>query len=162
MAANVLETPSVRCCIKEYLLCWVNYKSNPKLIAASLILITIRVLGLPQSTEIYQRPAKKSRQGFTPAAAAVGGSKNKLIVPLLTPEGWPCSLYEVRVGVCPGVWLEGSLGDLPIPLLVWSAGGMQRTLLSLQGLHKWHLGCFVFLYFVHNLPQLHKQLFLVP
>ena len=71
-----------------------------------------RVLGLPQSIEIDQRPDKKFRQGF--------------MVPLLQQgeaitNSSPCSLaegvelvpYMGRAGVCPGFGPEGWLGGLP-------------------------------------------------
>ena len=40
-------------------------------------LIQIRILGLPQSIDVNQRPVKKFRQGFIGAPAAAGGSENK-------------------------------------------------------------------------------------
>ena len=60
------------------------------------------------------------------------------------------------------------MGGLPALLVVLCAGGMCKycfrplafalnPLLLLHALQKWHLGCLVFLYLVHNLPQLLLQ-----
>ena len=45
-------------------------------------MLLTRVLGLPQSIEIDQRPGKKFRRGFIGAPAAAGGRENKPQVPL--------------------------------------------------------------------------------
>ena len=82
-------------------------------------MLQTRVLGFPQLIEIDQKRDKKSRQGFTRASAAVEGSKNKQQVLLLTispkGEGQTCSLYGVKVGMCPGAGQKGDFGVLPIP-----------------------------------------------
>ena len=46
-------------------------------------MIPTKVLDLPQSIRIDQRPGKKYRQGFIGAPAAAAGNKNKQQVPLL-------------------------------------------------------------------------------
>ena len=60
----------------------------------------------------------KSRTWLSDWTAA-GGSKNKQQVLLLSAspvgEGQTCSLYGVKVGVCPGVGQKGGFGVLPIP-----------------------------------------------
>ena len=48
-------------------------------------------------------------------AAAVGSENNKFFARLVPARGPACSLCGMRVGVCPGVRLEGALGVLPIP-----------------------------------------------
>ena len=42
-----------------------------------VIMLPTRVLDLPYSIEIDQRPGKKFRQGFIGVPAAAGGSENK-------------------------------------------------------------------------------------
>ena len=62
-------------------------------------------------------------------------------------------LYGVRVGVCPGVRLEGGLGDLPTPLWCWVLGACPapcfapNTQFLLPALHKWQLGFLSFCVF---------------
>ena len=51
--------------------------------ASVLALMPTRVLHLPQSVEVEQRPDKKFRQGFTGSPAAGGGAENKYQVLLL-------------------------------------------------------------------------------
>ena len=91
---------------------------------------------------------------------------------LLTPQGvrWAVSLNRVRVGVCPGLRLEGCLGVLPTPVAVLCERSMFSTLLLLltlfllQALQKWLLGFLdswylLFLIFPNCMCT---QLFLVP
>ena len=54
----------------------------------------------------------------------------------------------------PEVGPEGWRGWSALPLMVLNAGGMHRTLLLLPTPQEWQLEFLVFLYFVHNLPQL--------
>ena len=80
--------------------------------------------------------------------------------------GGGCSLYEMRIGVHPGVrpkeWQSG-VGGLPTPLVVLCAGGHVQSLASAPTSPEVSVGFLVFLYLVHNLPQLTcTQLFLVP
>ena len=73
----------------------------------------------------------------------------------LPKAGQACSLYEVRVGVCPGIMPEGWLRCFTHPL----GGVVCRRLVQypvlLQPLQKWQLGFFGLCIFgVQNLPQL--------
>ena len=81
------------------------------------------------------------------------------------PEwGWACSLRGVRVGVCPGVGLEGWLRWFAHPLVRVSCRGRGSTLLLLQALQKWQLGFLVSLYVLSRIcPNCAcRQLFFVP
>ena len=90
-----------------------------------LILIPSRVLGLSQSIEIDQRPDKTFRHGFVGAPAAAGGSEDKQ-VPLLARSlsgGGACSLYGVKVGVCPRGQAGGVAQVVCPPLRWWCVQG---------------------------------------
>ena len=58
-------------------------------------------------------------------------------------------------GVDQWVRLEGWLRRPPAPLMVLCAGTMHTALFLLPTPQKWQLSILVFLYLVHNLPQLH-------
>lgn len=74
---------------------------------AQPLLVSARVLGLPQLIEIDKRPDEKLRQGFTGAPTAAGGAKTSNRSPCSFLErGCAGSLHGVRVGMDPGVWLE--------------------------------------------------------
>ena len=65
-----------------------------------------RALGLSQAIEIDERPDQKFKQGSIGAPAAAGGREKKQPIPLLAHSKRgrrTCSLYGVRVGMCPGV-----------------------------------------------------------
>ena len=71
------------------------------------LLVSARVLGLPQLIEIDKGPDKKLRQGFTGAPTAAGGEKTRNRSPCSFLErGCAGSLHGVKVGMGPGVWLE--------------------------------------------------------
>ena len=123
-----------------------------------VVLLPTRALGLPQSTEIDQRPDKKFRQGFTGAPVAPGGVRTNNRFPGVLPEGGrggACSVHGMRVGMCPGVGPEGWLRRFAHP-----SGGVvcrghaqypafvPNTLFLLQALQKWQLGFVVSLYFL--------------
>ena len=84
----------------------------------------IRVLDLPQSIEIDYRPDNKFRQGFigapVPAAGGMGNNRFLCLLPKLGSAS--SSLYRVRVGMCPGIRLEGWLRWFAHP----SVGGTCR------------------------------------
>lgn len=73
--------------------------------------IPIRVLGLPKSIEIDQRPDKNRQEiqagVYGGLCCSRAGSENKY--PYWLPERRmvSCSLQGVRIGVCPGVGLKG-------------------------------------------------------
>ena len=115
---------------------------------------------------IDRRPDKKYRQVFIGGPAAAGGGDGKQVTGSLAgslTEGvWAGSLYEVRVGVCPGLgpewwirWFAHRFGGV-------SAGGMCGTLLLLPtpyflllALQECQLGFLVSMYLVaHNLSHL--------
>ena len=72
--------------------------------------------------------------------AAVGEQTTSSLACSLLHVGQACSLYRVRVEVCPGVWLEGCLRCFAHSLMLLCAGSMLSTLLLLQALQKWRLG----------------------
>ena len=79
-------------------------------------LILTRVLGLPQSMEIDQRPDKKSRRGFTGAPTPLAGVGTTNQVPLpasFLRRGQAGSLHGLSIGACPGVRPEGVFSCLP-------------------------------------------------
>ena len=97
-------------------------------------LILTRVLGLPQSMEIDQRPDKKSRRGFTGAPTPLAGVGTTNQVPLpasFLRRGQAGSLHGLSIGACPGVRPEGGFSCLPTTPVVLCAGGMHSTLLLL-------------------------------
>ena len=57
--------------------------------SVGITVLPTRVLGLPQSIEIDQKPDKKFRQGFIGAPVAAEGSENRQQVPSLarSPRG---------------------------------------------------------------------------
>ncbi|CAI9175113.1 unnamed protein product [Rangifer tarandus platyrhynchus] len=79
-----------------------------------------RVLGLPQSVEIDQRPDKRFRQGLMgplPQQREAGTNSP----PCLLAEGVELVPYTRQVGVCPGFGPERRLGGLPTPEVVLNA-----------------------------------------
>ena len=70
-------------------------------------------------------PDKKLRQCFTGDPALAGSSENKQQAPLLTPHSEVSSFLKmwVRVGVSPGVELEGELRWFVHPFVVLSVEG---------------------------------------
>ena len=76
------------------------------------IMLSTRVLSLPQAIKVHWKSVKKFRQDFIGAHGAAGESENTQHILFLvsSPKGrQACSLYGVRVGVGLGVWLEGRL-----------------------------------------------------
>ena len=68
----------------------------------------------------------------------------------------PCNQ---TIGSLEGFWARGWLSGLPTPAVVLSAGGTHRTCLCSRG-GSW--GFFGLFDLVHNFPQLHMRLILVP
>ena len=106
-----------------------------------------RVLGLPQSF-LEARQEIQARLYWGPAAVARGGSTNSFPwllahCSLLPERVQACSLYGVRVGMCPGVRLEGWLRCFAH---LFSGGVCRGHELLLQALQKWQLGFLVSLY----------------
>ena len=102
-------------------------------------------LGLSQSIEIDERPDQIFKQGSIEVPTAAGGRENKQQIPLIAHSmrgRQACSLYGVRVGVCPGV---GQRLLSTIWVLV-CARGMLNTLFLLRTPQKWQLSFWVFLY----------------
>ena len=108
----------------------------------TLVLLPTRVLGLPRSIAIDQRPGEKFRQGFTGAAAGVKTSKR--FPAHLFPERASWYLIEDEdMGGSRG--RAGAVfGGLPTPSVVLSAGGRRSPLLLLLTLQKWQLGFWSF------------------
>ena len=125
---------------------------EPRPLLRVLVLLLTKALGLFQWIEIDQRPDKKFRQGCIGAYATAEVSE----------VGQVLSLYGLRVGVCPEVWLEGQLRHLAHPQLVLCAGGLHSTLFLLPNLcfssTLFKSGSWVFwsllIFGVQNLPQL--------
>ena len=75
--------------------------------------IPVRVLGLPKSIEIDQRPDKNRQEIqaklYLELCCSKGGTRTSNKYPCLLPERMvvSCYLHGVRIGVCPGVGLKG-------------------------------------------------------
>ena len=66
-------------------------------------MILTKVLGLPQSIQINQRPDKKFRQGFMGVTAPAEGSENKKQVLVFAPKsGRAHALHGLKAGVSRG------------------------------------------------------------
>ena len=126
------------------------------------VMLPTRVLGLLNQQKLIGGQASNSGKALLGPLLQQEGAKTSNSFPCSLPEGQRAgSLYAVRCGswgqaggvaqvFCPPLWWCCVQGACTEPCF------SPDTLLLLPALQKWHLSFFfsVFLYLVHNLPQL--------